>query len=150
MKLFAIKHYILSAFREIFVYHHNSLLFRAKLFAAIIAVDEKEHLDYYINLKSCAMKIYNNEDRAQMLLLATKEIVQKIKKSAELNEDKLIEAIVKELKEIPRYAKKINMEALTPLLEVTQDEDTKVYQERIIEFLENLKKETYEKYGLSD
>ena len=147
---FKIKHYVLSAFREIFIYHHNSLLFRAKLFALLIAVDSEEHVDYYINLRSAAAKIYDNEDRIDLLIMSTKEMVKKIKKSSDLNVDKLIESIVKELKDIPRYAKKIDTKILSSLLQVTDDEETRVYQERIVEFLEKLKTETYEKYNLTD
>ena len=147
---FKIKHYVLSAFREIFIYHHNSLLFRAKLFALLIAVDSEEHVDYYINLRSAAAKIYDNEDRINLLMMSTKEMVKKIKKSSDLNVDKLIESIVKELKDIPRYAKKIDTKILSSLLQVTDDEETRVYQERIVEFLEKLKTETYEKYNLTD
>ena len=147
---FKIKHYVLSAFREIFIYHHNSLLFRAKLFALLIAVDSEEYVDYYINLRSAAAKIYDNEDRINLLMMSTKEMVKKIKKSSDLNVDKLIESIVKELKDIPRYAKKIDTKILSSLLQVTYDEETRVYQERIVEFLEKLKAETYEKYNLTD
>lgn len=145
-----LKHYILSAFREIFIYHHNSLFFRAKLFALLIVVDDEEYADYYINLRSAALKIYEDTDRAELLVLTTKELVQKVKKSNELNADKLIESIVQELKDIPRYAKKIDKEILTSLLEVTHNEEVKVYQERIVEFLDNLKTEIYAKYNLSD
>lgn len=145
-----LKHYILSAFREIFIYHHNSLFFRAKLFALLIVVDDEEYADYYINLRSAALKIYEDEDRAELLVLTTKELVQKVKKSNELNADKLIESIVQELKDIPRYAKKIDKHILSSLLEVTHNEEVKVYQERIVEFLDNLKTEIYAKYNLSD
>lgn len=147
---FKFKHYILSAFREIFIYHHNSLLFRAKLFALIIAVDSEDNVDYYINLKSAGVKIYEDEDRINLLMMTTKEIVKKIKKTDEVNIDKLIESIVQELKDIPRYAKKIDTSLLLPLLQVTYDEETRVYQQRILEFLDNLKAETYKKYNLID
>ncbi len=145
-----LRHYIFSAFRELFIYHHSSLIFRAKLFALIIAVDDEESVDYYINLRSAALKIYTDEDIADILVHTTKEIVKKIKKSNELHVDKLIESIVQELKDIPRYAKKIDKSLLSPLLQVTYDEETKVYQERIVEFLDNLKAEMYVKYNLSD
>ncbi|WP_345993805.1 hypothetical protein [Sulfurimonas sp. HSL-1716] len=146
-----LKHHIFNAFREIFIYNHNSLLFRAKLFALLVGVDNEEHdNDYYINLRSTAIKIYNDEDRADLLVLTTKEIVRKIRKSNEFNIDKLIESVVQELKEIPRYAKKIDKESLSSLLEVADDEETKIYQNRIIEFLDNLKAETYAKHNLTD
>lgn len=147
---FKIRHHILNAFRELFIYHHDSLLFRAKLFALLIAVDDEEYVDYYINLRSAALKIYEDEDRADLLIMTTKDIVKKIKKSNELNVDKLIDSIVQELKEIPRYAKKIDKSILSSLLQVTYDEETRIYQERIVDFLDNLKTDTYIKYKLSD
>jgi len=140
---FRIKHYFFNAFREIFVHHHGSLEFRAKLFALIIAANEKPSINNFIKVKELALKIYNNdEDRANLLLLTTKELVEKVKKNNNLNLDYLIESIQKELKIVPRYAKKINIEDLETFLAFTKDDDTLYYQKNILEFLAKLKEET--------
>ncbi len=140
---FRIKHHFFNAFREIFVHHHGSLEFRAKLFALIIAANEKPSINNFIKVKELALKIYNNdEDRANLLLLTTKELVEKVKKNNNLNLDYLIESIQKELKIVPRYANKINIEDLETFLAFTKDDDTFYYQKNILEFLAKLKEET--------
>ena len=140
---FRLKHRFFNAFKEIFVHHHNSLDFRAKIFALIIAANDKPKIDNYILVKNLALQIYkNDEDRANLLLLTTKEFVEKIQSTHSLTEDSLVESIVRNLKLVPRYAKKIDIEALKQFLQYAQDEDTMLYQERILEFLEKLKKET--------
>ena len=144
MKLsFRIKHHFFSAFREFFVHHHGSLEFRAKIFALLIAANEKATVENYIIVKNTAMQIYkNDEDRANLLMLSTKELVKKVNESNGLDIDTLISHIQKELKIVPRYAKKIDIESLKPILNLTYDEDTLSYQENILEFLINLKEET--------
>ena len=147
MKLsFRIKHYFFSAFREIFVHHHGSLEFRAKIFALIIAANEKPKVENFILVKELATKIYEgDEDRANLLLLTTKELVEKVKKQNALDLDLLVATIQKELKIVPRYAKKIDIESLRNFLAFSNDEDTLAYQENILEFLEKLKEETLQK-----
>jgi NTP pyrophosphatase (non-canonical NTP hydrolase) len=143
---FRIKHHFFNAFREVFVHHHGSLEFRAKIFALVIAANEKPSLDNFIKVKELALRIYeNDEDRANLLLLTTKELVEKIKKNKSFNLDSLIESIQKELKLVPRYANKIDIDALESFLMFTKDEDTLAYQKNILEFLQNLKQETLQK-----
>jgi hypothetical protein len=143
---FRIKHHFFNAFREIFVHHHGSLEFRAKIFALIIAANEKPSLNNFIKVKELALRIYeNDEDRANLLLLTTKELVEKIKKNKNFNLDSLIESIQKELKLVPRYANKIDINTLESFLMFTKDEDTLAYQKNILEFLQNLKQETLQK-----
>ncbi|EHP30809.1 hypothetical protein SMGD1_2286 [Sulfurimonas gotlandica GD1] len=89
------------------------------------------------------MEIYkNDEDRANLLMLSTKELVKKVQDNNGLDIDTLIAHIQKELKIIPRYAKKIDIESLKPIIELTHDRDTISYQENILEFLKTLKEET--------
>ena len=147
MKLsFRIKHYFFSAFRELFVHHHGSLEFRAKIFALVIAANEKPKVENFILVKELASKIYEgDEDRANLLLLTTKELVEKVKKRNNLDLDRLVATIQKELKIVPRYAKKIDVESLKNFLIYSNDDDTLAYQENIIEFLEKLKEETLNK-----
>jgi len=140
---FKIRNHFFSAFREFFVHHHNSLEFRAKIFALIIAANEESEDRCYDIVKDLSMEIYkNDEDRANLLMLSTKELVQKVKDNNGLDIDILITHIQKEVKDVPRYAKKIEIEKLQPLLETTHDKDILSYQENILEFLQNLKEET--------
>ncbi len=141
--IFLIKHYFFSAFRELFVHHHGSLEFRAKLFALVIAANEDAKVENYIIVKKRGMEIYkDDEDRANLLTLSTKELVTKIKENNELNIDTLILNIQRELRQVPRYAKKIDIDPLKELVTLSHDRDTISYQENIIEFLETLKEET--------
>jgi hypothetical protein len=144
MKLgFRIKHHFYNAFREIFVHHHGSLSFRAKIYALLIAANEKATVDNFIIVKKHALSIYNNDsDRANLLLLSTKELVQKVKDNNGLGIDSLVQSIIHDLKAAPRYAKKIDIEPLQELLTLTYDEDTLAYQNNILEFLQTLKDET--------
>lgn len=147
MKLgFRIKHHFFNAFREIFVHHHGSLTFRAKIFALLIAADENAKVDNFILVKNIGLKIYKNDkDRANLLLLSTKELVKKIKDKNDLNIDLLVENIQNDLKIVPRYAHKIDIELLQGFLEYTYDNDTLSYQKNILEFLETIKQETLTK-----
>ena len=143
---FRLKHYFFSAFREFFVHHHGSLEFRAKVFALVIAANEDAKVENFVVVKDIALNIYNGDtDRANLLMISTKELVQKVRDDNDLDIDSLIESIIKELKIVPRYAKKIDIKALKPLLLLTHDEDTRLYQERILEFIENLKNEILNK-----
>jgi hypothetical protein len=145
---FRLKHFFFNAFRELFVHHHGSLEFRAKIFALVIAADEKTRVESYIIVKDIGLNIYNgDDDRANLLMMTTKEIVRKVKEKNGLTLDNLISSIQKELKIVPRYAKKIDIKALKPLITQTYDPDTRHYQENILEFLETLKEETLAKYN---
>lgn len=141
--IFLIKHHFFSAFRELFVYNHGSLEFRAKLFALVIAANKDAKVENYIIVKKIGMEIYkNDEDRANLLTLSTKELVTKIKENNGLNIDTLVLIIQRELKQVPRYAKKIDIDSLRELIKLSYDDDTISYQENILEFLETLKEET--------
>lgn len=144
MKLgFRIKHHFFNAFREIFVHHHGSLDFRAKVFALVISADDKAKVENYILVKNIGMKIYeNDENRANLLMLSTKELVKKVHDNNGLYIDTLVSNIQTALKVVPRYAKKIDVEALKPFIELSYNQDTCAYQKNILEFLQNLKDET--------
>lgn len=139
---FRIKHYFYHAFRELFVYHHSSLEFRAKIFALVISADDNEKVESYNMVKNAGLKIYkNDENRANLLMSNTKELVKKIRESEGLQAEKLITHIQQELKLIPRYAKKIDINELEPLLTLSSNNDTIAYQKNIIEFLETIKED---------
>jgi len=140
---FRIKHHFFSAFRELFVHHHGSLEFRAKIFALIIAANQEATVESYIIVKNIGIDIYNgDEERSNLLMLTTKELVTKVKEENGLNFDTLVEHIQKELRIVPRYAKKIDIESLKPLVELSHDIDVISFQENILEFLKILKEDT--------
>jgi hypothetical protein len=140
---FRFKHKFFSAFREIFVHHYNSLDFRARILALIISADENPKVENFILVKQIAKEIYkDDEDRVNLLLLTTKEFIDAILKKHSLSTDTLIDSIIDNLKRVPRYAKKIDIDSLKRFLDITYDEDTLAYQKNILEFLEKLKEET--------
>ena len=137
------KHRFFSAFREVFVHHHGSLEFRAKILALFISVNMQEQEDYYEFIKKIAINIYeNDEDRANLLILTVRELVKKVKDNNGLDVDMLVLHIQNELKVVPRYAKKIDTDCLRGLLNVSKDEDIISYQENVLEFLDTLKEDT--------
>ncbi len=141
-----LKNHFFNAFRELFIYHHSSLEFRASMFALIIAANEEmdENECEYELVTKAGMTIYNDEDRANTLTFTTKEYVQKVRDNNGLDIDTLVHKIVRELKMIPRYHKKIDISQLEPLLTCTSDEETHLYQQRMLEFLAQTRKD-YEK-----
>lgn len=140
---FRVKHHFFSAFREFFVHHHGSLEFRAKIFALLIAVNDDSDVNSYVLVKEIGLSIYkDDEDRANLLMLTTKEKVNQVRENNGLDIDILVANIQKDLRIIPRYAKKINIEELTKLVPLSFDEDTISYQKNILEFLETLRNET--------
>jgi len=141
--LFRLKHHFFGAFREIFVHHHGSLEFRAKLFALIIAANEDSTVEDYIIVRKLACDLYKDDmDRANLLTLTTKEKVKKVRDNNGLDIDTLVASIQKDLKVIPRYAKKIDTKSLQKLLTSDENSDTRAYQENILEFLQTIKDDT--------
>ncbi len=140
------KHRFFNAFRELFVHHHGSLEFRAKILALFISVNIDNQEDYSELIKNIAINIYKNDtDRANLLVLTVQELVKKVKDNNGLDVDMLVAHIQNELKIVPRYAKKIDTDSLRNLLNITKNKDTASYQENILEFLETLKKDTLKK-----
>ncbi len=140
---FRLKHHFFSAFRELFVHHHGSLEFRAKIFALLIAANEEATVENYVLIKNIGLKLYKDDtDRANLLMLSSKELVKKVKENNGLDIDLLALNIQKELKIVPRYAKKIDVDVLREFLKYTYDNDTLSYQENILEFLQKIKDET--------
>lgn len=142
--LFRIKNNFFRAFREIFIHHHGSLEFRAKLFALLIVVNENIANEVFDLINSYGMKIYNDRERANLLMLTVQELLKKVKEKNGLDVDTLIANIQKDLKIVPRYAKKIDVDVLREILYFTHDNDILAYQMNIIEFLEKEKNEILE------
>ena len=53
---FKLKYRFFNAFRELFVHHHGSLEFRAKVFALMIAANDNPPEESYILVKEMATK----------------------------------------------------------------------------------------------
>ena len=141
---FNLKHYLFRAFRELLLYHHNSLEFRAKLYAALIAANE-HYSDCELDIVQAAgLAIYNDTDRANTLRLTVEEYLDKIDEDNGLAIDELIEDLILDLKDYPRYADKITIEEYEKITGCCDDEESRIYQERIIALYQRLKNE-YEK-----
>jgi len=138
---FKLKQFLKRAFREILLHHHNSLEFRAKLFAAIIAANPDHGECEQAIVLQAAENIYKEEERAGTLLATVNEYLQKIEEDNGLAIDELIEDILKDYKEFPRYADKITIDDYHKINLCCQDPDSKAYQERIITFYQRTKDE---------
>jgi hypothetical protein len=132
------KTFFLSFFRELFVYHHTSLEFRAKLFASMIATNKIDNTCEYKVLKKIAKDIYDEDEyRVDVLVHTTKEYVNKIIQNDSLDIDRLLLDIDKEIKKNKRFVDKINMNHLRSFYSCNGDEETALLQTRILEFYES-------------
>jgi len=138
-----IKNHFFNAFRELFVYNHGSLEFRAKILALMISANEEFNADDCEIINKIGENIYKDDPkRVNLLFLSTKELVKKVNDDNGLDIDTLIANIQKELRFVPRYAKKIDIEPLREIVSLSKNEDIIAYQNSILEFLETLKEET--------
>ena len=136
-----IRNHFFSAFRELFVYHHTSLEFRAKTYAVMIASSEEPVNGYLEALKEIAAEIYAEPDRASALVMTVREYVIAVHAKKNVSDQTLLNEIIQELRLMPRYAAKIEPEHLHKLRTCTVDRDTRIYQERIIDFLREKRSE---------
>ena len=136
---FNLKHYIFRAFRELLLYHHSSLEFRAKLFAAIIAANENYTECELDIVQETGMALYGEEDRANTLRLTVEEYLEKVFEDNDLAIDELIEDILNDLKDIPRYAEKISIDDYQKIIDCCENEESRIYQERIVDLYQRLK-----------
>ena len=143
---FNLKHYIFRAFRELLLYHHSSLEFRAKLFAAIIAANENYTECELDIVQETGMALYGEEDRANTLRLTVEEYLEKVFEDNDLAIDELIEDILNDLKDIPRYAEKISIDDYQKIIDCCENEESRIYQERIVDLYQRLK-DDYQKRG---
>ncbi|MBN2869909.1 MAG: hypothetical protein JXK04_03035 [Campylobacterales bacterium] len=130
-----LRDHFFSAFRELFVYHHTALEFRAKTYAVIIASSDEAAQHYYPVLKELADEVYAESDRARALVITVKEYVSAVQGKKTITEQTLLNDIIQELRLMPRYAQKIEPEHLRKLQSCTHERDSKIYQGRIIDFL---------------
>ncbi|MDA3048002.1 MULTISPECIES: hypothetical protein [unclassified Campylobacter] len=135
-----LKDYIFSVFREISISHHRSIEFRAKIFAAMLLAKKKQTDEDYENLREIASEIYSDDSRRVGVLVSiVSEYIQKAHTYKSLNLDSLLVEIDKEIKNAPRYVKKIDFSHLRRL--ISDDENDALIQQRVYEFLVNEVKE---------
>jgi len=137
-----IKRNILKMFRELLVYHNKSLEFRAKTLTLVIALDDKINPCEENILNRVAHDTYPNDDgRADLLIDTVYEYFAKIQTNNGLNYAHLISNVEKDIKDHRRYSKKIDMDILKLFGECLEDEDDKIFHQRMLDFLKNLKEE---------
>ena len=135
-----LKDYIFSVFREISISHHRSIEFRAKIFAAMLLAKKKQTDEDYENLREIASEIYSDDSRRVGVLVSiVSEYIQKAHTYKSLNLDSLLIEIDKEIKNAPRYVKKIDFSHLRRL--ISDDENDALIQQRVYEYLVNEVKE---------
>ena len=140
-----LKRSILKMFREFLVYHHSSLEFRAKLLTLMVSSNGEMCECEKHKLKEIADTIYHDDpDRAALLVDMVKEFHNKIITDNGLNFEHLIQQVAQEVKEVKRFCGKIDIDLLMQLHECIDDEEEKLFQMRIIEFLQGLKSECEE------
>ncbi len=136
------KRNFMKMFRELLVYHHSSLEYRAKILTLMISANGEICECEEQKLKEIARSIYaDDEERAELLIDTVNEYYTKIVTNNGLDFDHLIQQVTRDTKKVPRYVKKIDMELLMQLHECMNDDEDVLFQERIIEFLQTLKDE---------
>ncbi len=132
----------MKMFRELLVYHHSSLEYRAKILTLLVSADGEICECEKQKLKEIAYSIYaDDHDRAELLLDAVYEYHTKIITNNGLNFEHLVLLVEKETREMKRFAQKIDMDLLVQLHECIEEEEARLFQERILDFLQNLKDE---------
>ena len=133
-----------KVFREFLVYHNSSLEYRAKVITLVIAVNNEISECEEKLLHKMALEIYDNdEERAAILVETVKEYFVKIVTNNGLNFEHLVHKVEKETKAVKRFSEKIDIESLMNFQACLDDEEDKIYQQRVIAFLKDLK-ERYE------
>lgn len=129
-------------FRELLVYHHSSLEYRAKVLTLMIASNGEICECEKQKLKEIAHSIYGeDQERAELLIDTVIEYHTKIITNNGLNFEDLIQLVEKETREVPRFTQKIDMGLIMNLHECMDNEEDSLFQQRIIEFLQSLKDE---------
>jgi uncharacterized tellurite resistance protein B-like protein len=140
----SLKRSFMKMFREFLVYHHSSLEFRAKLLTLMVSSNGEMCECEKQKLKEIAHEIYGEDhERAELLIDTVKEYHNKIVTDNGLDFEHLIQLVNKEVHEVKRFCQKIDIDMLMRLHECIdeEDEEERLFQLRIIEFLQGLKKE---------
>lgn len=137
-----LKRYIVKTFRELLVYHNSSLEYRAKILTLMVSSNHTISECEEDRLKEIASIIYKQEPERGVLLVETvKEYHEKIVTNNGLDFEHLVLLVEKETKEVKRFVHKIEIPLLLGFHECLEDEEEKIFQQRVLEFLENLKEE---------
>lgn len=127
-------------FREFLLYHNSSLEYRAKVFTLVVAANDQISSCEEELLMECACEIYaNDEERCEILIDTIKEYFEKIITNNGLDFEHLIFQVEKETRDIKRFSEKINIDMLLRFQACAMSEEDRLYQTRVIEFLEDLK-----------
>jgi len=143
-----LKRNIIKMFREFLVYHNSSLEFRAKIITLMISSNGEICECEKQKLKEIAYRTYSKDtDRAILLIDTVNEYHNKIITNNGLDFEHLIQQVAREVRDVKRFHEKIDIPLLMELHECIdeEDEDEKLFQLRVIDFLENLKNEYGEK-----
>jgi hypothetical protein len=129
-------------FRELLVYHHSSLEYRAKILTLMVSSNEMIDACEEQALKEIAYTIYFDDDeRAELLIDTVKEYHEKIVTENGLDFEHLVQEVEKESRAVSRYVEKIDFELLERLHRCMKEEEDIIFQQRILEFLQMLKEE---------
>jgi len=129
-------------FRELLVYHNSSLEYRAKILTLMVSANGTICECEAKTLIEIADKIYHEDsERAEILVETVHEYHTKIITNNGLDFEHLIQLVVRETKEVKRFSQKIDIDLLKELLACIKDEEERIFQERILEFLITLKEE---------
>jgi len=133
-----------KVFREFLLYHNSSLEYRAKLLTLVVAANGQISKCEEALLYKTACHIYNHdEERSEILVETVKEYFDKIITNNGLDFEHLLFQVERETKEVKRFAEKIDIETLSKFQECIDNEEDKIYQQRVLSFLADLK-ERYE------
>ena len=130
----------LTLFRSLFVYHHQSLEFRAKILTAVM-IGKSEITECEKDLlEEVAQSIYpDDEYRIDVLVNTVYEYLKIVEVENGQDLDKLIFDINRDIRFNKRYRKKIDIDLLKRFMLCTKDPDDMLMRHRVIEFLENIK-----------
>lgn len=126
--------HFLSLFSDFLIPHHRSLSFRALVLGSMIAAKKNISTSDYAIITEIASEIYGKDiTRCTALLKSTRDIVRKITNGTHTI-DALLYSIDKELKAVPRYAKKIDFSHLRRLM-LESDEEDAILQRQVYEYI---------------
>jgi len=135
-----IRRKVKKVFRELLLYHNSSLEYRAKILTLVVAVNGEISACEEKLLYQTACDIYNNdEERSEILVEAVKEYFEKIRTDNGLDFEDLIFQVEKDTKAVRRFVSKIDIEALEKFQKCINEEEDKIYQQRVISYLAELK-----------
>jgi hypothetical protein len=137
-----LKRTVKKMFREFLVYHHSSMEYRAKILTLMVSSNGEICECEKQKLKEIAHSIYSDDiERAELLVDTVHEYHTKIITRNGLDFEHLIQLVERETKEVKRFANKIDISLLQQLHACVDEEEDKLFQDRIIEFLQTLKDE---------